>query len=261
MVEYVQSQPALMGHEPNRRRFLGVSFDCLDRAEVMRLLRQRRAEDPFCYVVTPNVDHIVRIAGQPTALAPYHRAWLCLCDSKPVQALSITVRRPLTHVTGSDLTKAIFDNLLVPGDVVTLIVAREEIATKLVARFPQVTFHWHVPPFGLLGRPDALLAAAEYLVAHPARFTFVAVGSPQSEAIVSKTWENGLARGTALCVGASLEFITGDRPRAPAWMNRAGIEWLHRIATEPRRLWRRYVFAVLPLMRLYWREITGRAEP
>lgn len=254
------NQPIPMTPEPHRRRFLGVSFDCLSQDEVIGLMRRRGPGDTFGYVVTPNVDHIVRLAAQPSALAHYHQAWLCLCDSKPVQALSMTVGRPLTHVTGSDLTKAIFEQVLMPGDVVTLVVAKDEIAAKLAAPYPQITFQSHVPPLGLLGKPDAMQAVVDFLVDHPARFSFVAIGSPQSEVIAAKVRENERARGTALCVGASLEFITGDRPRAPAWMNRTGMEWLHRIATEPRRLWKRYVFSMLPLLRLYWREVARRAE-
>nr|WP_314262183.1 WecB/TagA/CpsF family glycosyltransferase [uncultured Devosia sp.] len=246
------------GAKPERTRFLGVSFDSLDQGQVIDQLSHSRAEDRFGYVVTPNVDHIVRLSGQPAALSQYHQAMLCLCDSKPLQVLSRTVGRPLTHVTGSDLTKAIFDRLLMPGDVVTLIVAREGIATKLMQRFPHVRFHWHVPPFGILDKPDALCDVVDFIVDHPARFTFIAIGSPQSEVIAAQTQANGQARGTALCVGASLEFITGDRARAPAWMNRSGMEWMHRVATEPRRLWKRYAYSVPTLLRLYWLELIGR---
>ncbi|WEK03712.1 MAG: WecB/TagA/CpsF family glycosyltransferase [Candidatus Devosia phytovorans] len=246
---------------PERTRFLGVFFDCLEQWQVIDKMRLCRSDDGFSYVVTPNVDHIVRLAAQPATLTQYNQASLCLCDSKPLQVLSHTVGRPLTHVTGSDLTKAIFDSLLEAGDVVTLIVAREEIASKLMARFPEVTFHWHVPPFGVLDKPDALCAAVDFIVDHPARFIFIAIGSPQSEVIAAKTRASGQAHGTALCVGASLEFITGDRARAPAWMNRSGMEWLHRIATEPRRLWKRYVYSVPPLLRLYWLELMGPKGP
>lgn len=242
-----------------RTSFLGVSFDCLDQAEVIACIRERKPDDPFCYVVTPNVDHIVRLAKQPNMLPLYHRAWLCLCDSKPVQLLSATVRRPLTHVTGSDLTSAIFNSVLKSGDEVTLVVARDDVATKLVARYPHIRFHWHVPPQDLLKKPADMMAATQFIIEHPARLTFIAIGSPQSEIMAERVQDNGGAKGTAFCIGASLEFITGDRRRAPAWMTRNGIEWLHRVATEPRRLWKRYVFSVAPLLRLYWQEVTGRA--
>lgn len=241
-----------------RTQFLGVSFDCLSQAQVIAQLHKRGPLDDFGYVVTPNVDHVVRLANRPSDVAYYEKAWLCLCDSRPLQLLSGTVARPLTHVTGSDLTKLIFDTVVQSDDTITLIVAREEVAHKLVARYPHLHFFWHVPPFGVAERPEALRDVVDFIVDHPARFTFIAIGSPQSEMIADQANATGLARGTAFCVGASLEFITGDRARAPAWMNRSGLEWLHRMATEPRRLWKRYVYAVPPLVALYWRELVGR---
>jgi len=243
---------------PERIQFLGVSFDCLNQSEVVAQLQARHSNHALRYVVTPNVDHIVRLAAQPALLATYQQAWLCLCDSKPIEVLSKTVGSSLTHVTGSDLTKAIFNNVLVAGDVVTLIVAQDEVANKMAAKYPHLSFNVHVPPFDILNRPDDLQTVVNFIVDHPARFTFVAIGSPQSEIIVSRASDAKAARGTALCVGASLEFITGDRVRAPGWMNRSGIEWMHRVATEPRRLWRRYLFAIPPLAKLYWRELTAR---
>lgn len=210
--------------------------------------------------MTPNVDHIVRLASRPGVLVQYEQAMLCLCDSKPVQILSRTVGKPLSHVTGSDLTKVIFDQVLAPNDVVALVVARSEIAHKLSEHYPEVTFRWHVPPFGILDKPEALRETIDFIIEQSARFTFVAIGSPQSEVIVSRVQQTGRAYGTALCVGASLEFITGDRARAPTWMNKIGMEWLHRIATEPRRLWKRYVFSIVPLLQLYWKELRIRKQ-
>ena len=70
---------------------------------------------------------------------------------------------------------------------------------------------------------------------------FFAIGAPQSEIVFAEILERGQARGVALCIGASLEFLTGAKTRAPLWMQRAGLEWLFRLGTEPRRLWRRYL--------------------
>ncbi|ODT66689.1 MAG: hypothetical protein ABS75_26855 [Pelagibacterium sp. SCN 63-23] len=246
--------------DQTRTRFLGVSFDCLEQDRVIQLMHQRRPDAAFCYVVTPNVDHIVRLAEQRSMLPRYDGAWLCLCDSKPVQMMSRSVRRPLTHVTGSDLTKAIFEQVLREGDLVTLIVASDQVAAKIAERYPRVNFQWHVPPHGLLANPEAMQSVVDFIVEHPSRFTFVAVGSPQSEIAVARAKEHRAARGTALCIGASLEFMTGDRARAPAWMNRAGLEWVHRMATDPRRLWKRYLFSIPPLLRLYWTELAERQE-
>jgi exopolysaccharide biosynthesis WecB/TagA/CpsF family protein len=80
---------------------------------------------------------------------------------------------------------------------------------------------------------------------------FLAVGSPRQEALAAAIRATGCATGTGLCIGASLEFIAGAQRRAPVWMQRAGLEWLHRLGCDPKRLVRRYLMdcpAIVPLL-------------
>ena len=58
----------------------------------------------------------------------------------------------------------------------------------------------------------------------------------------------------ALCVGATIDFLAGEKPRAPVWMRRVGLEWLHRLASEPRRLAKRYLRDAWIFPHLVWRE-------
>jgi N-acetylglucosaminyldiphosphoundecaprenol N-acetyl-beta-D-mannosaminyltransferase len=91
----------------------------------------------------------------------------------------------------------------------------------------------------------------EFVLAHPARFTCLAVGSPRQEILAAAIAATGRACGVGLCVGASLDFLSGALTRAPSWIQWAGLEWLHRLASDPRRLAWRYlvedpvVFALL----------------
>jgi N-acetylglucosaminyldiphosphoundecaprenol N-acetyl-beta-D-mannosaminyltransferase len=77
--------------------------------------------------------------------------------------------------------------------------------------------------------------------ASPFRFCFLAVGSPQQEMLAALLRQRGIARGLALCVGASLNFLTGTERRAPLWVQKLSLEWLYRLAQNPRRLWVRYL--------------------
>jgi exopolysaccharide biosynthesis WecB/TagA/CpsF family protein len=63
------------------------------------------------------------------------------------------------------------------------------------------------------------------------------------------------ARGVGLCVGAALDFLSGRTERAPKWMRMAGLEWLHRLLSEPGRLWKRYLVAGPKVFSLFaaWR--------
>jgi len=97
-----------------------------------------------------------------------------------------------------------------------------------------------------------------FVLAHPARFVFLAVGSPQQEVLAAAITATGRATGTALCIGASLEFLTGVSRRAPAWMQRAGLEWLFRLGSDPHRLARRYLLNSPTVFRLLLAARFGR---
>ncbi|KKB80636.1 hypothetical protein VW29_16640 [Devosia limi DSM 17137] len=247
----------------SRIHFLGAPFDVIDRDAVIEALRAGSNQTPFRYIVTPNADHIARLSSRDDLDTCYENAWLSLCDSKPVWLLSKTRGRNLDHITGSDLTRTIFEDVLRPGDDVALIVAEDRIGVDIAKAYPAVNFRWHAPPHGILEKPQAQQAVIDFVQASPSRFVFFAIGGPQSEWLAANIKGHATARGTALCIGASLEFLTGRRKRAPLWMQRFGLEWLHRLSSEPQRLWKRYLFSVPVLLRLYIAEFTPprQSEP
>jgi exopolysaccharide biosynthesis WecB/TagA/CpsF family protein len=95
---------------------------------------------------------------------------------------------------------------------------------------------------GFVGDEKAVDDCLEFIEqASPFRFCFLAVGSPQQELVATLVKQRGVARGLALCIGGSLNFLTGRERRAPLWMQRLSLEWLYRLAQDPRRLWVRYL--------------------
>lgn len=256
---------ALVGKEgpgPNGSRddFLNVPFDQIDQDTALSLMDTAHPSTPFRYVVTPNADHVVRLNRTP-ALRPYYDdAWMTLCDSKPISLFARTRSRPMTHVPGSDLTVSLFRSVIRHGDRIALIVGNEKVAADLRAAYPGIDFRTHVPPIGLWTNAKAQQDCVDFVVQERGRFTFLAVGSPQAEKIAHMISQHGDATGIGLCIGASLEFLVGAKKRAPLWMQRLSLEWLHRLASDPKRLWRRYVYGVAPLLALFVRE-TFRAKP
>jgi N-acetylglucosaminyldiphosphoundecaprenol N-acetyl-beta-D-mannosaminyltransferase len=67
------------------------------------------------------------------------------------------------------------------------------------------------------------------------------LGTPLPEKVSGSDLVLPLGGAMAVTVGASLSFVTGDLRRAPRWMSRVGLEWVYRLASEPRRLWHRYL--------------------
>jgi N-acetylglucosaminyldiphosphoundecaprenol N-acetyl-beta-D-mannosaminyltransferase len=89
--------------------------------------------------------------------------------------------------------------------------------------------------------PVAFANTIAFVRANPARLVFLAVGSPRQEVLAAALVAAGDITGTGLCIGASLEFLSGASRRAPRILQRCGLEWLFRFASNPRKLFRRYV--------------------
>jgi len=226
--------------------FVGLRFEDMSLEAALDLLGTRDATTPFQYVVTPNVDHVVRLADIPPddeIAQAYRRSWLCLCDSRVLALLARLRGHRLHVVSGSDLVDRLLKRSFKPGDRIALIGSNAEGASRLRSIIPGVEIVHHDPPMGLLHDEDALTAAVQFVVSARARYTFIAVGSPQQEVIAYRAMRAGGARGTGLCIGASIDFVTGQRRRAPRWVRRLCLEWLHRLLSDPRRLWRRYLVA------------------
>lgn len=233
--------------------FLGVGFDQLSQQQVIERLGKVTAESSFGYITTPNVDHVVRLnrhGAEPAIGAAYANAELCVCDSRVLALLARLRDIRLPVVTGSDLTAAVLGTVVRSGDRVAVVGGNADLVRRLAGQFSHVDFVHHCPPMGLKGNVAAQAAAAEFIVQSKARFSFLAVGSPQQELIAARV--HG-ATGFGLCVGAALEFLTGDQVRAPLALRRIGLEWAYRLASDPRRLWRRYLVEGPEVFRLVWR--------
>ncbi|MEG8037970.1 WecB/TagA/CpsF family glycosyltransferase [Sphingomonas sp. LR60] len=250
-----------------RRTFIGIDFDPLDTDAAVTWLRQITAATPFRYVVTPNVDHIVRLEalGEQDPVGgelwrAYRAAALVLCDSRVLARLARFYGIELPLAPGSDLTVRLFADVAQPGDRIAIIGGDEPLLTALRARFPTLGIVQHIPPMGMLGNSAALAAAVAFGREAAARFVLIAVGSPQQELLAARIAEAGGAHGCGLCIGASLDFIVGRQRRAPRVVQRLGLEWAHRLASQPGRLWRRYLVDGPRIFRLAHRWQRGRGR-
>jgi len=244
---------------PTNRRisFLDLEFDVADMEAALDWLRSPAAGDAFRYVVTPNVDHVVRLDSASSRRAgnrdAYLLADLCLCDSRILSRLARWCGLRLPVVTGSDLTDQLLGRIVKPGDRIVVIGGDAALQEGLAARFPKVEWIQHQPPMGLASNPAAIEAAALFVARQHARFTFLAVGSPQQELIAVRTSRVPGATGTALCIGAALQFVTDQEKRAPTFVRRIGFEWTYRLAVQPRRMWRRYLVEGPKIFLIAWR--------
>lgn len=244
--------------------FLGLNFDSVSSAEVERWIAGRDENSQCAYIVTPNVDHVVRFSKNSGAVRnAYFNADLCVCDSRVLKKLARSCGIELELVTGSDLVEHVFQRVLKPEDRICLIGGTAQSAFKLQLLYPALHFVHHEPPMGLLNNAGKRAAAVEFAGTACGRLTLLGVGSPQQELLASEMAASGKVRGTILCIGASIEFLVGEQVRAPRVVQMVSLEWFWRLIHSPRRLARRYLIdgpAIFPIVMKWRRANSGRAR-
>jgi N-acetylglucosaminyldiphosphoundecaprenol N-acetyl-beta-D-mannosaminyltransferase len=228
-----------------RMRIGGVPIDRLTMAEAVDaiddLVRSRRGGSVF----TPNVDHIVQCQGDLHLRAAYEAVSLSLADGMPVVWASRFLQCALPEkVSGSDLVGPLVSRAASRHWRVLLLGGAEGIASRAAAQMSAdnpgldvVTLSPRVDLHGSSEQRQALLDAVRR--SNP-DLILVALGAPKQELWIHESRE-ALAPAVLLGIGATLDFVAGAVARAPAWISRYGLEWLYRLAHEPRRLWRRYL--------------------
>ncbi len=97
------------------------------------------------------------------------------------------------------------------------------------------------PPFRLLNQQE-MMQIRQQIIRSGVRILFVGLGCPRQEMWIHS--QRGHIPAVMIGVGAAFDFHAGLKPQAPAWMQRMGLEWLFRLLTEPRRLWKRYLYHI-----------------
>jgi N-acetylglucosaminyldiphosphoundecaprenol N-acetyl-beta-D-mannosaminyltransferase len=247
---------------PARRWFLGVPFTPLSLADAASCIAARSPAAEFAFITTPNAHHTVHCARGDKRFAVAHdTAWLVLNDSRILRLLSRWLfRRDLPMAAGSDLTVELFHHHIRPEDAITIIGGTDDVESRLRALHGIRSVARFNPPMGFLDDPGEVERCVDFILQHPARYVFLAVGAPQSEAVACRVLERGGAVGTALCIGSSLLFVTGVVRRAPLIIRRLNAEWAYRLMQNPRRHARRVFVDSLPVLWLALKTLLGRSH-
>jgi N-acetylglucosaminyldiphosphoundecaprenol N-acetyl-beta-D-mannosaminyltransferase len=137
----------------------------------------------------------------------------------------------------------------------------DRAAKTIGSRWPSVeVVGSYSPPLGFEGDEAENAAMLARIAAARPDVLIVGLGAPKQELWVHKH-RDSLAAKAALCVGATIDFLAGERSRAPVWMREVGLEWLYRIFTEPRRLAARYANDAIVFPRVVAREWWRRKKP
>ncbi len=198
------------------------------------------------FVVTPNVDHAVLLQDHGGLKRAYERADLVLADGHPIVWASRFLGRGLPErVPGSDLVPMLFQSMTdKPSLRVFLLGAAPGVglraADRIHSRYPNVeVVGVYSPPIGFEKDARENETILQEIAAVQPDVLVIGLGAPKQECWIEQHCDR-IQANVALCVGATIDFLAGEKKRAPVWMQRFGIEWLHRMLSEPNRMIKRY---------------------
>jgi N-acetylglucosaminyldiphosphoundecaprenol N-acetyl-beta-D-mannosaminyltransferase len=223
---------------------LGCHVDALSWVHVLDLIVNWARRRESRYVCICNVHSVVTARRDPAFQSVLTRADAALPDGMPLAwYLRRHGFRDQQRINGPDLLARLSARAAQLGLPVFFIGSTASILARMTARLrcsqPALDIVGTLsPPFRSLSEQEnAAIAAA--IERSGARIVFVGLGCPKQEYWMAE--QRGRIPAVMIGVGAAFDFHAGQQPRAPRWMREHGLEWLHRLWCEPRRLWRRYL--------------------
>ena len=230
-----------------RRLTLGpVTIDSVTKRDALQIVEKLVAGGDGGAVFTPNVDHIMIAHENERMRVAYSQADLSLADGVPVLWAARILGKPLpAKISGSDLVLPLMERAEREGWRVYILGGAPGVgalaAKRLVERFPRIVIAGTgAPLIDMEGPPESRVEVLEGIRAAKAHLVLVALGAPKQELWMTEA-AGELRPAVLLGVGAAVDFIAGTARRAPHWMSASGLEWLFRLAQEPRRMWKRYL--------------------
>ena len=227
-------------------KFMNTEIDNLTMQETLQAVDSLISENKSAYVVTPNVDHIVKLETDQELQAAYANASLILTDGKPLLWIAKWYGTPIKEkISGSDLFPLLCDMAAKKGYRMFFLGAAEGVAAKAAQSLSERYTGLQVvgtysPPFGFekdsveMDKIKAMIQEAKPDI------LIVGLGCPKQEIFMYHHCQE-LCVPVSFGLGASFDFEAGNVKRAPKWMANHGLEWLFRITQDPKRMAKRYL--------------------
>lgn len=241
-------------------KLLNVEMDNLTMEELLQQFQQG-------LLVTPNIDHLIKLQKDQEFYQCYQQAAYTVCDSRILYLLSriLFPGNPLrAQITGSDFFPAFCEYhakkqtgarvFLLGGTDESVQVAKDNINGRTNS---QVIIGGYSPPFGFEKSEAETNKIIELIRNSGADTLAIGVGAPKQEKWVCTHREKMPEINRYLAIGATIEFESGNLQRAPKWMTRVGLEWLFRLSQEPKRLAKRYLVEDMPVFFLLIKQRMG----
>lgn len=229
----------------------GALVSALTEAECVDLILDELDAGRGGWLITMNLDHLRRFEQSHAYASRVRRASLLIADGMPLVWASRLQGTPLPErITGSNLIWSL-SRAAEQRRRSIFLVGGTPYASRLTAqilgrRFPRLNIAGVVcPEFGFEQRPSELEQLRQALISAQPDIVYVALGSPKEDNLIDDL-SSQMPRTWWLGVGISFSFVSGEISRAPVWVQRGGLEWLHRLVQEPQRLYKRYLFQGIP---------------
>jgi N-acetylglucosaminyldiphosphoundecaprenol N-acetyl-beta-D-mannosaminyltransferase len=254
-----QEAPFWPGGEPPTSRVLNVDFLAVELAESVEICERLALSHEPHLVVTANLAHAVLLADDSDFRASYDAASVRVADGWPIVLLSRLKGKPLPgRVTGVDLAKHLVARAndsrwrvaLVNGNPDTLKLA----TATLRDQFPNAVFVPVLAPIGYQNCPVDGPAVAREVADIAPQLVLLCTGAPQSEVWFARNRDEHRS-GLFLSCGGAIDVLAGTKQRAPAFLQKVGLEWLFRTAQEPFRLAPRYASGAIRAIPMAWRDL------
>ena len=243
----------------SRIKFFNIYIDNITMKEAVEKIDKLIQNRKCSYVVTPNLDHIVRLDSDSDFLKVYQNADLVVTDGKPLIWISKRIGHPIKEkISGSDLFPKICELAANKGYTIFIMGAQEGVAAKaaenLKDKYRNLRFvGTYSPSMGFENKKDELYKMKQMIVSSKPDILAVSLGSPKGEKFVFEHLEEYNVP-LSISIGATVDFEAGNIKRAPKWMSNIGLEWLYRITQDPSRLIKRYFYdaiRIVPIIHKY----------
>jgi N-acetylglucosaminyldiphosphoundecaprenol N-acetyl-beta-D-mannosaminyltransferase len=226
-------------------KILNTSIDCIDYTGALIFIKNWAQLEQSCYICVANVHMVMEAYDDSQFCQIVNEADMVTPDGMPlVWVMRLLGEKNQTRVYGPTLTlhvaRAAAEHGLALGLYGGTPAANQGLANQLRELYPQLRIvYQYSPPFRPLTQEEDEQVVQE-INASGARILLVGLGCPKQERWMAA--HKGRISAVMLGVGAAFDIHSGQKPQAPAWMQKMGLEWLFRLITDPKRLWRRYVF-------------------
>lgn len=243
--------------------FMNTQVDNYTMEEAIDAIDRLICQDKNGYVVTPNIDHIVKLESDQLLQKVYADADIILTDGKPMIWMSRLYGTPIKEkVSGSDLFPNLCRLAAGKGYRVFLLGAAEGVAAKaalnLQNKFPGLIIAGtYSPPFGFEKDEKELQNILRIVTEAKPHILIVGLGCPKQEKFIYN-YKDELNVPVSLGLGASIDFEAGILKRAPKWMADHGFEWFYRIVQDPKRMAKRYFVDDMKIIRLFFKYYSKR---